>query len=63
MKEKNIKRIVRKQLKSNHPNWQRLSKKQKKKIVKEVDAKEFGVKILGDGEIKQPLTKLTISQF
>ena len=25
-------------------------------IVKEMDAKEFGVKILGDGEIKQALT-------
>jgi len=27
----------------------------KRGIVKKVDAKEFGVKILGDGEIKQPL--------
>ena len=36
MKEKNIKRIVRKQLKSNHPDWQRLSRKQKKKIAKEI---------------------------
>lgn len=35
----------------------------KKKIVKEVDAKEFGVKILGDGEIKQPLIiKVPISK-
>ncbi|MBP9716605.1 MAG: 50S ribosomal protein L15 [Candidatus Levybacteria bacterium] len=28
----------------------------KNKIVKESDAKEFGVKILGDGEIKEALT-------
>lgn len=35
----------------------------KKGIVKEVDAKEFGVKILGDGKITLPLTiKLPISQ-
>lgn len=35
----------------------------KKGIVKEVDAKEFGVKILGDGEIKQPLIiKIPISK-
>ena len=35
----------------------------KKGIVKEVDAQEFGVKILGDGKITLPLTiKLPISQ-
>lgn len=35
----------------------------KNKIVKEVDAKEFGVKILGDGELTQALTiKLPISK-
>lgn len=35
----------------------------KSKIVKEMDAKEFGVKILGDGEINQPLTiKVPISK-
>ncbi len=35
----------------------------KNRIVKEVDAKEFGVKILGDGEINQALTiKLPISK-
>lgn len=35
----------------------------KNRIVKESDAKEFGVKILGDGEIKQALTiKLPISK-
>lgn len=35
----------------------------KKRMVKEVDAKEFGVKILGDGEIKMPLIiKIPISK-
>lgn len=35
----------------------------KGRIVKEKDAREFGVKILGDGEIKQPLViKLPISK-
>ena len=35
----------------------------KNKIVKEADAKKFGVKILGDGEIKQPLViKIPISK-
>ncbi len=35
----------------------------KNKIVKESDAKEFGVKILGDGEIKEALTiKVAISK-
>jgi len=36
MKEKNIKRIIRKQLKSKHPNWQRISRKRKKEIIKEI---------------------------
>ena len=36
MKEKDIKRIIKKQLKLKHPNWQRLPKKQKKKIAQEI---------------------------
>lgn len=36
MKEKDIKRIIKQQLKSKHPNWNRLSKKQKKEIAKEI---------------------------
>ncbi len=36
MKEKDIRRIIRKQLKSKHPNWQRLSGKRKKEIAKEI---------------------------
>lgn len=36
MFEKDIKRIVKKQLKNNHPNWKKLSKKRKKQIAKEV---------------------------
>jgi len=58
MKEKDIKRIIRKQLKSNHPNWQRLSRKQKKKITKEItdaaaaDYQEF------DEELDIPIEEL-----
>ena len=36
MKEKDIKRIIKQQVKSKHPNWKRLSKVEKKKIVKEI---------------------------
>ena len=36
MFEKDIKRIVKKQIKNNHPNWKKLSKKRKKQIAKEV---------------------------
>jgi hypothetical protein len=36
MKEKDIKRIIKQQVKSKHPNWKRLSKAEKKIIVKEV---------------------------
>ena len=36
MHEKNIKRIIRKQVKKSHPNWKRISKKEKKKILKEI---------------------------
>lgn len=36
MREKDIKRLVIKQLKKNFPNWRRLSKKEKKNLAKEV---------------------------
>ena len=36
MKEKDIKRIVRKQVKSNHPGWQRIPRKRKKEIIKDI---------------------------
>jgi len=36
MHEKDIKRIVREQLKKKHPNWKRLAKKQKKQLAREV---------------------------
>jgi len=36
MTHKDIKRKIRKQLKTNYPNWKKLSKKQKKAIAKEV---------------------------
>ncbi len=36
MHHKNIKRIVIKQLKKDHPNWRTISKKEKKQLAKEV---------------------------
>jgi len=36
MHAKDIKRIVREQLKNKHPNWTRLAKKQKKQFTREV---------------------------
>ena len=36
MHHKNIKQIIRKQLKKQYPNWKQLSKKQKKAISKAV---------------------------
>jgi len=36
MHAKDIKRIVREQLKKKHPNWRRLAKKQKKQFTREV---------------------------
>ncbi|MCI5158576.1 MAG: transposase, partial [Candidatus Electrothrix sp. AUS1_2] len=58
MKEKNIKRIVRKQLNSNHPDWQRLSGKQKKKIAKEItDAVAAGRQEV-DEELSVPVEEL-----
>ncbi len=36
MREKDIKRQVLKQLKKEFPNWRRLSRKEKKRIAKEV---------------------------
>lgn len=66
MKEKDIKRIIKQQVKSKHPNWQRLSKKRKKEIAKAItDAviaeyqgydKELGIPIeeLIGIELQQP---------
>ncbi len=36
MHHKNIKRIVKEQLKKNHPNWKTIPKKEKKQLAKEV---------------------------
>ena len=36
MHHKNIRRIIKKQLKKQYPNWKRLSRKQKKAILKAV---------------------------
>ncbi len=41
MHHKNIRLIVRKQLKKQYPNWNRLTKKVKKEIIKKVLA-EYG---------------------
>ena len=38
MHAKNIKRIIRKQLKHHFPNWSRLKRKTKKEIIREVKA-------------------------
>jgi len=58
MKEKNIKRIIRKQLKSNHPNWHRISRKRKKEIVKEItDAVAADYQVF-DEELGIPIEEL-----
>ena len=36
MHHKNIKRVVKKQLKKDHPHWKRLTKKEKKELAKQV---------------------------
>jgi hypothetical protein len=38
MHDKNIKRIIRNQLKQHFPNWNRLKRKTKKEIIQEVKA-------------------------
>ena len=58
MKEKDIKRIIRKQLKSNHPNWHRISRKRKKEIVKEItDAVAADYQVF-DEELGIPIEEL-----
>ena len=36
MQRKNIKRLVKRQLKYNHPNWKKMKKKAKKQSLKQV---------------------------
>jgi len=57
MQAKDIKTIIRKQIKKQYPNWNRLSKKQKKTIAKEVlteVVKGYDV----NQEIRNPLPEL-----
>lgn len=57
MHEKDIKAQIRKQLKSNFPNWRRLTKKEKKKIAKQVyDEVSAGYNY--SEEIKTPMPEL-----
>lgn len=58
MKEKDIKRIIRKQLKSKHPNWQRIPRKRKKEIIKEItDAVAADYQVF-DEELGIPIEEL-----
>jgi len=36
MQHKNIKRVIKKQIKKEHPNWKRLSKKEKRKVSQQI---------------------------
>jgi hypothetical protein len=58
MKEKDIKRIIRKQLKSNHPNWQRIPRKRKKEIIKEVTDAVVADYQVFDDELGIPIEEL-----
>ena len=57
MHEKNIKRIIRKQVKKSHPNWKRISKKEKKKILKEITEAVL-TDYIYDEEMVAPLEEL-----
>ncbi|MCP4749542.1 MAG: transposase [Proteobacteria bacterium] len=50
MHHKNIKLIVKKQLKKDHPHWQRMTKKEKKELAKQVTAA-----IVDDYDFKQEI--------
>jgi len=58
MHEKNIKRIVVRQLKRQFPNWGRLAKKKKKALAKQV-VEEVVKTYPSDSEITAPLHELT----
>ena len=57
MHHKNIKQIIRKQLKKQYPNWKQLSQKQKKAISKEV-LKETVAQYDFEQDIQIPLEEL-----
>ena len=58
MREKDIKRIVTKQLKKKFPHWHRLSKKEKKKLAKQV-LEEVTSSYRFNEEVSVPLSELT----
>jgi len=58
MHEKNIKRMVVKQLKKNFPHWSRLNKKMKKSLAKQVLEETYNSYAF-DQEITAPLHELT----
>jgi len=58
MHEKNIKRIVREQLKKKHPNWRRLAKKQKKQFAREVTDAVIAEYVIYNQELDVPIEKL-----
>ncbi|WYD80141.1 MAG: hypothetical protein V8K32_12590 [Candidatus Electrothrix gigas] len=51
MHNKNIKRIVQKELKKNYPNWNRLNRKTKKEISRKVLAQ-----VAGEYDFKQEIS-------
>jgi hypothetical protein len=58
MKEKDIKRIVKKQLKSKHPNWHRIPRKRKKEIAKEITDNVIAGYHNHDKELDIPIEEL-----
>ncbi len=58
MHEKNIKRIVREQLKKKHPNWKRLAKKQKKQFAREVTDAVIAEYAIYNQELDVPIESL-----
>lgn len=58
MQEKDIKHLVKKQLKREFPHWSRLSKQEKKKLAEQV-LEEVTSNYAFDKEIKAPINELT----
>ena len=58
MHEKDIKRIVREQLKKKHPNWKRLAKKQKKQFAREVTDAVIAEYAIYNQELDVPIESL-----
>jgi len=58
MHEKDIKRIVKEQLKKKHPNWKRLARKQKKQFAREVTDAVIAEYSSYDQELDVPIESL-----